>query len=334
MIDQAYAFSKKPVAYHLLKGWQDEPHAGLFRLFQEQCHFLSQSESRKAKPPSTEFLELCRKAVQQDITENNAARLWFEQHFQPYEIEKGFLTGYFEPLYQGSLTPDDRYRVPLLSLPQGWNETLPDRRAIEQGALEGHTKPVVYVKSRIEAFIIHIQGSARIALKDGKTLRLAYAGRNGHPYISIGKVLIERGEIAREDLDFKRLVQWLEDHPDQAEALMQENPSYIFFKQADLSDHKGPVGGAGFPLTEGRSLAIDRNLWPYGLPVWIEATVPAADGSLVLNRLTFAQDTGSAIQGAARADLFMGTGEAAGAQAGLIRHSARFVVFLPKGEGE
>jgi membrane-bound lytic murein transglycosylase A len=191
---------------------------------------------------------------------------------------------------------------------------------------------VLYLREPDEAFIIHVQGSARIRLTDGTVMRVAYAGRNGHPYTSIGRILVERGEIPLAEMSLERLMAWLRDHPGPARDLMRMNRSYIFFREAtELAPEDGPIGGAGVPLTPGRSLAVDRALWSYGLPVWLEGELPLSlDRTEPLGRLMIAQDTGSAIVGPARGDFFFGSGPEAGTRAGLLRHPVRFVVLRPK----
>jgi membrane-bound lytic murein transglycosylase A len=169
-------------------------------------------------------------------------------------------------------------------------------------------------------------------LPDGSALRVAYAGRNGHAYTSIGRVLVERGEIPLPEMSLERLMGWLRDHPGPARELMRLNRSYIFFRIAtELKPEDGPIGGAGVPLTPGRSLAVDRSLWSYGLPVWLDGERPLSlERSEPLRRLMIAQDTGSAIVGPARGDFYVGSGPEAGTQAGLMRHPVRFVVLRPK----
>ena len=215
--------------------------------------------------------------------------------------------------------------------PQGF-EPYPDRAAIEDGALGLGARPVVWLREPGEAFILHVQGSARIRLADGAVMRVSYAGRNGRPYTSIGRLLVQRGVMDLETMTLETLMGWLRDHPDEARALMRRNESYIFFREATgLAPEDGPIGGAGIPLVPGRSLAVDRTLWSYGLPFWLEGRLPVSlTASEPLNRLMIAHDTGSAIVGPARGDFFVGSGSAAGTQAGLLRHATRFVVLRPR----
>jgi peptidoglycan lytic transglycosylase A len=355
--------SLQPLTFGDLAGWADDDHAAAFRAFRRSCEALSgqQAELRPARNPDAALLTICRTALSiQDGSKANARR-FFEDHFAPYEVVpttgRGFLTGYYEPEFQGSRQPDASYAVPLLdrpddliTIPQGetlpglepglqaarrtpkGHEAYPDRAAIEEGALGSRAKPIVYLREPGEAFIIHVQGSARIRLTDGSVMRVAYAGRNGQPYTSIGRLLVERGEMDLETMTLEKLMGWLRDHPAEARALMRQNRSYIFFRDArELAPGDGPIGGAGIPLVPGRSLAVDRSLWTYGLPFWLEGELPLTlTEAEPMGRLMIAQDTGSAIVGPARGDFFFGSGPDAGTRAGLLRHAARFVVLQPR----
>jgi len=292
-----------------------------------------------------------------------AARTFFESHFAPFRVEpdtgSGFLTGYFEPVIAGALQPSARFSAPVLGRPDDLVtlqpgdargaldpalaaarrtatglEPYPDRAAILAGALAGRGLEQLYLRDEAEVFIVQVQGSARVRLADGGEVRLAYAGRNGHPYSSIGRILIEEGRIPREDMSLERLMGWLRANPADARRVMTANRSYVFFRREDRIDPAlGPTGGAGVPLTPGRSLAVDRGIWPYGLPVFIAsdiATLPTDEGAL--RRTMIAQDTGSAIVGPARADYFWGSGEVAGQRAGVTRHALDFTVLWPRGK--
>jgi membrane-bound lytic murein transglycosylase A len=353
----------EPLAFSDLAGWAADDHAAAFRAFRRSCeHNVAEVPAlRPALAPDGSLARVCREALAFRGPTNSSARAFFESRFSPFAIRPsegaGFLTGYYEPEFEGARDRSGPFRVPLLArpddlvtippgdrlpgldphlqaarrTPSGY-EPYPDRAEIEDGALGERAKPIVHLREPGEAFIIHVQGSARIRIPDGTTLRIAYAGRNGHPYTSIGRILVERGEIPLEAMSLERLMAWLAAHPEAARALMRQNRSYIFFREArELAAEDGPIGGAGHPLTPGRSLAVDRHIWSYGLPFWLEGVVPAgADRSEPLARLMIAQDTGSAIVGPARGDVFMGSGAEAGTRAGLLRHPARFVVLRPK----
>jgi membrane-bound lytic murein transglycosylase A len=353
----------EPLAFSELEGWRDDDHRAAFRTFRRSCDALvsGETELRPATVPGPDLLAVCRRAVAMPDPDRDAARLFFEEAFAPFAVVppsgQGFLTGYYEPEFEGSRTKSRDFAVPLLArpedlvtIPQGETlpgidpglqaarrtssgyEPYPDRAAIEGGALGALAHPIVYLREPGEAFIIHVQGSARIRLPDGSVMRVAYAGRNGQPYTSIGRLLVERGEMDPGTMTLERLLGWLHAHREPARALMQENRSYIFFREAsELPSDAGPIGGAGIPLTAGRSLAVDRTLWSYGLPFWLEGELPLTlDAAEPLRRLMIAQDTGSAIVGPARGDFFFGSGKQAGTRAGLLRHRPRFVVLLPR----
>jgi membrane-bound lytic murein transglycosylase A len=253
---------------------------------------------------------------------------------------EGFLTGYYEPIVEGSLTASRDFTAPVLARPDNLESLspYPSRAAIEVGAIEGFTAPVVWLRDRVEVFLVQVQGSARVRLADGRVLQLVYAGRNGQPYTSIGRILIESGEIAETDMSLATLKHWIRAHGqnqyDAGLELMQRNKSYVFFTLQEHSDPAvGPTGGQGAGLTALRSIAIDRAIWPYGLPFWIAADLPWQSSSVSpFRHLMIAQDTGSAIVGPARVDIFFGSGDDAGARAGDIRHAGDVVVLLPAGE--
>jgi membrane-bound lytic murein transglycosylase A len=346
------------VAFDDLRGFAGDDHLAAWNAFQKSCrHSLAGVAAvRIGAAPSPAFLQLCAdvEKLPQPATAAEA-RHRFQTFFKPYRIapvpganpyDDGFLTGYYEPEVAGSLQQTQEFSEPILSLPDdiayaSSNATdapaiLPTRSEIDGGALKGRANPVLFVRDGIEAFMIQVQGSARVRLSDGTLVRLGYAGRNGHPYTSIGKALVDDGEIPMSEMSLNRLKAWVRDNGQDANAagrkLMQRNRSYVFFKRSDtLSPDQGPIGGEGVELTPLRSIAVDRRLWAYGLPFWIDAELPAAENATTqLRRLMIAQDTGTAIVGAARADIFYGTGEQAGIAAGNIRHRGTFYVLLPR----
>lgn len=295
------------------------------------------------------------------------AQDFFTRHFEPQVVSAGdaFFTGYYEPIVAGALTRSAAFCAPLLARPADlvsfapddsrpdWARDLaaarigpggalspyPARPAIEAAAENGAFEPLVWLRDWVEVFLIHVQGSARVRLPDGRRLRLTYAGRNGHSYTSIGRILAESGAIAPEAMSLDRLKAWLRDSG-QAEgqpgrALMARNASYIFFEATPDTDEAGPIGGAGVPLAALTSIAVDRTRWCYGLPFIIDALLPwAGPDATPFRRVTIAQDTGSAIVGPARVDLFLGSGPEAGRLAGGIRHRGSLSVLLPRGAPE
>jgi membrane-bound lytic murein transglycosylase A len=232
------------------------------------------------------------------------------------------------------------FSAPVRGRPDNLNAVAPypDRAAIEAGAIERHSAAIVWLRDQVEVFLAQVQGSARVRLADGGLLRLAYAGRNGHPYTSIGRILIDTGEIAEADLSLATLKQWVrargQNPGDAGAALMHRNKSYVFFSlRQECEPANGPIGGQGISLTALRSVAVDRAIWTYGLPFWIDADLPwRGSCPSPFRRLMIAQDTGSAITGPARADIFFGSGDDAGARAGDIRHAGDVVVLLPAEE--
>jgi membrane-bound lytic murein transglycosylase A len=257
-------------------------------------------------------------------------RGFLERRFRPVPLGTGLLTGYYEPELRGSEGPGGGYPVPLHGLPPEGPLRLLDRAAIEAGGLAGQGLELAWVDDPVDAFFLQIQGSGRIRLADGRVLRLGYAGRNDHPYHAIGRSLIARGAIAREAMSMQAIRAWLgAAPPGEAAALLRENPAYIFFRPIPgLPPEAGPIGTLGVPLTPGRSLAVDPAFIPLGAPVFLTTRDPL-DGRPI-ERLVVAQDTGGAIRGPARGDLFWGWGEAAAARAGLMREEARLVLLLPR----
>lgn len=304
----------QPISFSQLDGWAQDDHAAALAAFKVSC-----------SKPTKAIAAPCQRA--KSVGPANA-RAFFEAEFVPHVIEAdGFLTGYFEPEMSGSLRQTAQHSAPALSLPTGNRSNLPERAAIEQGALAGRSRALLYMDP-IDLFVTQVQGSARIRLTDGSVVRLAYAGKNEKPYTAVGKVLVDRGIMRLEDVTMDRIVAWMRANPSASGELIRQNRSYVFFRINDtLGADAGPIGGQGVPLTAGRSLAVDRKRWSYGLPMWVETDVPDLGR---LRRLTVAQDTGTAIVGDARADLYLGTGQTAGLQAGRVRHPMRLVVLVPR----
>ncbi|MGE0231697.1 MAG: murein transglycosylase A [Flavobacteriaceae bacterium] len=341
----------EPVAFADLSGWGRDNPAQALKAFRHSC----------AKSSSGRFAGACAAAGGAGLSAG-AARAFFEKWFEPFRVApakgKGFVTGYFEPELEGSLEPDAHYRYPLLARPDdlkdidpdkpprgvarglraarrtaaGW-EAYPTRAEIETGALGPAPEAVVYLEDPVDAFFVQIQGSARIHLPDESIMRVGFAGRNGHPYTPVGRVLIDEGLMRKEELTADRLRDWLKSHPAEAERIMRRNESYIFFRELPVGDPSlGPVGAAGVPLTPLRSIAVDHKVHAYGTPVFLSGDLPVGPGGAMLGigQLMIAQDTGSAIVGAARGDIFFGAGDAAGFIAGLVQHEVDFYVLLPK----
>lgn len=290
----------------------------------------------------------CEAALARNAPDEDAARAFFERHFLPVEVsEAGFLTGYYEAEAMGSLAPDPAFPVPVYGKPDelvrftpaeeerlgrrygkyvnGMPQPFLSRAEIEAGGLPGG-RVLVWLSSWVDAFFIHIQGSGRVRLADGSVLRLAYAGKNGAPYTPIGRHFIEAGLATPATMSMQFLRQWLVQNPREGLAIMRRNESYIFFREAPITDPElGPPGAEQVQLTAWRSLAVDRAFWAFGTPLWLSTQM---DGQ-PFRQLMVAQDTGSAIRGIARADVFCGHGEQAARIAGGLKSPARLVALLP-----
>jgi len=344
------ASSLTRLAFSELAGFCQDDHLKAFKVFARSCGAIVEKSPplRRTIACSAALEAIAHEALVQDFSDGKQARRFFEVHFQPYRIAApcagagttGFLTGYYEPIVEGSLTRSRDFPVPVLARPDNLAALAPypDRAAIEAGVIDRHTAPLVWLRDHAEVFLVQVQGSARVRLADGRIVRLLYAGRNCQPYTSIGRILIECGEIAEADMSLAALKLWIRAHGqnpgDAGFELMQRNKSYVFFSlgEEDKAD-RGPIGGQGVSLTALRSLAIDRTIWAYGLPFWIAAELPWRERTpSPFRRLMIAQDTGSAITGPVRCDVFFGSGDDAGARAGDIRHVGEVIVLLPIGE--
>ena len=357
-----------PVAYSDVGGWDGDDHAAAFAAFRRSCERITDVEKARGEAGGGghkphRLANVCRKAlVLGTLTDGAEAREFFEIHFTPHRLpgEKlsGFVTGYYEPELKGSRSRSARFSVPVYRVPDDLVQLFPDserarrnhemtagrttaegivpyydRKEIEQGALEGRSLEILWLDDWADAFYMHVQGSGRVALEEGGHVRLAYAAKNGHSYTAIGKLLIERGEIAPEKMSMLAVREWLEENPSKARELMWENRSFIFFRELSETEAVlGPSGAQGVALTPLRSLAVDTSIHALGTPVWVNAPELDVHGRHGFARLMIAQDAGSAIRGAMRGDIFWGSGPAAGDLAGATRHAAEFTVLIPKGD--
>ena len=299
-----------------LQGWADDDHAAAFEVFRSTCGDLDDPDWRA----------LC--AMAEDAGD---ARQFFELFFRPVMITDGaapLFTGYFEPELDGALTRSAQFSHPVYALPPEVPKDRPwlTRREIVGGAaLEGRGLEIAWVDDPVELFFLQVQGSGRIRLPDGRKIRVGYGGANGHPYSSIGQELVRRGTYAAHQVSADVIRNWVRRNPEAGQELLFHNDSYVFFREvSDVPADKGPLGAMNRSITTLRSIAVDPAHVPLGAPVWIEK-----GGAAPMHRLMVAQDTGSAIKGAQRADIFFGTGDEAGHRAGRIRDSGRMVVLLP-----
>jgi membrane-bound lytic murein transglycosylase A len=354
-----------PVAWSDIAGWNEDDHLQAYRAFRISCQQISAQPAPSADPRALgiSLREPCRAARAADVPDNARAKAFFEQQFLPLRIsrlgeDQGFVTGYYEPVLDGSRTPTDVYTVPLYRRPSnlfvrgfrqsdaglpnkgevfrkiGRRKLLPyyDRAEIEDGAIAGRGLEICWLKSQTDLLFAQIQGSARIRLEDGSTIRINYDAHNGYPYTAVGRILIDRGIIPKEQMSMQRIREWMEQNPDGANELRRQNRSYVFFREVQLSDKDEAVGAQGVPLTPGRSIAVDRALHVYGTPFFIEGELPieSAQSRTPFRRLMVAQDTGSAITGPARADIYYGAGAEAGRVSGRFRHNMRFAMLVPR----
>lgn len=356
------------IAYERIPGWMADDHAAALDAFLVSCRKLGRPPEPDDPPvlPDkawivTELVRICDVAEAMPESERSnreAARQFFERWFDPFNVRgprAGRLTGYYEPEVDGSLERSAEYDVPvfrrppdLVSLvdgggavpPGGWTAMRNDngklvpyftRAEIDDGALDDKGLELLYLASPVDAFFMHIQGSGRVRLPDGRVMRIGFDGKNGYPFTPIARVMLKRGLVRKEDLALARMKAWLAADPERGRKIMQENKSYIFFKERkELSPEMGPVGGQDVPLTPGRSLAVDPAYNPLGLPIFVVSPGMKHAGKRGFRRLMIAQDIGSAIKGPERGDVFWGSGDAAGRSAGRTNHPGHFVVLLPR----
>ena len=366
----------EPIEWNALSGWRTDDHAAAFATFLASCRRLLRTNLRDGEKRSMSFalMQVCRRALAAGRSVEDQARIFFEHNFRPLRITKlgdsaGFLTGYYEPIVDGSRFPTGIFKVPIYRRPPDLvpprNSTGPDfpnkgqslrrtpsgalvpyydRGEIRDGALDGKHLEICWIKNQSDALTIQIEGSARVRLEDGTILRINYDAHNGYPFVPVSRILIERKIIPREQMSVERIREWMRDNPQSAEEVLRQNRSFVFFRIVGLSDERQPkdaqdpqhdqeaVGAQGVPLTPGRSIAVDSALHVYGTPFFIQADLPLTDEKRRVNfdRLMIAQDTGSAIVGPARADIFWGAGDRAGQLAGHIHQPGNFALLVPR----
>jgi membrane-bound lytic murein transglycosylase A len=341
----------KPGQWTDLPGWRDDDVTPAFAAFKESCSAISHQARWRAA---------CAAAQPLASPGNNEARAYFEQQFTPFQVvnpdatTQGIITGYYEPLLSGSREFKAPYVFPLYAPPD--DLLVIDLAAVEpqlkglhlRGRLEGNRvvpyltraeidqansplkgKELFYTDDAVELFFLQIQGSGRLRLDNGEIVRVGYADQNGFPYKSIGRYLVDQGELKLEQASMQGIKAWGRAHPDRLQELLNHNPSYVFFRETK-NQGDAPAGALGVPLTPQRSIAVDARVIPLGSPVFMATTMP--DSAEPLNRLMLAQDTGGAIRGAVRADMFWGFGPDAGRLAGKMRQTGALWVLLPHGE--
>lgn len=366
----------EPIEWNALKSWSVDDHAAAFATFLASCRPLlrsSLSEGKK-RPMYPALVDVCRRALAAGRPTDDQARLFLERNFRPLRITRlgdnaGLLTGYYEPIVDGSRFPTGIFKVPIYrrppdlvpprhsfapgfpnrgqSLRRTDNGTLVpyyDRSEILDGALDGKHLEICWIKNQPDALTIQIQGSARVRLEDGVMLRINYDGHNGYPFMPLSRILIERNIIPREEMSLDRIREWARANPQSAGELLRQNRSFMFFRIVGLTDdrrsagfqetprERQAIGAQGISLTPGRSIAVDNALHVYGTPFFIDADLPLTDEKRAgrFDHLMIAQDTGSAIVGPARADIFWGAGDRAGQLASHVHHPGNVAMLLPR----
>jgi len=344
------------VNWSQIDGWSDDSTHEVWSAFLNSC---------KARGSRPEWLAVCAAAKQQTIIDPAGARHFFEAQFTAYRLLKdkdtqrardtGLITGYYEPLLYGARSPAPTFTVALYAPPDDLltidlADLYPELKGKTlRGRLQGkkvvpyysraeldnspllNGKELVWVDNALDAFYLQVQGSGRVQLIDGQTIRLAYADQNGHPYRSIGRYLVDKGELTVVQATAEGIRSWIETHPARTHEVLDSNPSMVFFREEAIVDpNEGPKGALGVPLTPGRSLAVDPSYIPLGAPVFLATTYPATDTPL--RRLMMAQDTGGAIKGRVRADFFWGFGKPAQEAAGRMRQDGQLWLLWPKGQ--
>ncbi len=359
-------FALRPVLFENMPGWQADDPQPLFEMM-GRCHdHITRIKPYRIGSSGVDPMALASifaEAKQHAAASGAEARAFFEERFQPCRIETadgkaGFVTGFYEPEVEVSDRPDALWCHPFYrrpedlidldetnrppdmdasvvfaqKLPDGRIADFPDRRAIDEGYLDHQGLEIAWAKSRVDVFFAHIQGAARLRYRDGTMRRITYAAKSGHAFSAIGRHLVDQGEISPADISMGSIRAWLAEHPDQVSAVLWKNRSYIFFRQARVaSDDLGPVAAAKVALVAGRSLAVDRLVHTFSTPFFVYSeSLRHLDAGKPFARLMMALDTGSAIVGPSRGDIFTGSGEMAGDLAGNIRNDADFYTLIPK----
>lgn len=359
----------KPVSFNALPGWDASDSRSSLKAFQTSCRaFLRQPANKEVGSlhvplKAKDWWPSCRAALKLSNATESQAKFFFEAWFQPAMLEdskplEGIFTGYYVPVHQGSLTKTAQYNVPIYGLPNNWvrfrlkdfDNNLPDRKIV--GRIEGHAivpfhtraeinkgaiskvAPVlVWLDSEVDRLFLEIQGSGFIKLPDGSSMFIGYAGENGAAYSSIASVLIGRGVMTRDTASMQKIKAYFEEHPEQMREVIEHNKSFVFFSKQKKSI---AMGAQGVYLTPEYSMAVDRAWIPLGMPLWLNTTKPVEDLTVAesepFNRLFVAQDTGGAIRGPIRGDVFWGTGKKAGAIAGRMKNKGVYWLFLPRKE--
>lgn len=360
--DAADSMVLSPIAWNRVPGWNGANFQAALPVFYKSCDKLAARKpddgfgGQPIMGTVADWRRICQQAKQIPAADRTKLKYFFETRLEAFIAggdsgAEGLITGYYEPELRGSWTPSESFRYPIYSVPKDLislrlgdfapelgertitgrlvgDRFLPyhDRAGIDAGALAGRQQEILWVDSAIDVFFLHVQGSGKVVMPDGSNVRVGFAGRNGWPYTAIGRELVRLRQLRREDVTLQSIRGWLQNNPLAAPQVMATNQSYIFFR---VIEGAGPIGAQGLPLTPGRSVAVDRRFIPLGTMLWLDTHDPLAPAR-PLRRLVVAQDTGSAIKGVVRGDLFFGFGPEAGARAGRMKHPGRFYLLLPR----
>lgn len=327
-----------PVAWSDLPGWQEDDLTAAWPAWKRSCEGLS-----KRNPSGLNWKTACAAAANVNINSSDAIRLYFQSYMKVMEIRHqsgasagsvhGLVTGYYEPYLNGSRKKGGAYQTPIHRYPDAWRDKKPSALPTRAELLSGNQlkgQEIVWVDDPVAAAFLHVQGSGRIRMDDGKVIRIGFAGTNDQPFKSFAQWLLDRKEVTRATATMQGIQAWAEKNPKRVQEMLNANPRYVFFRElpASYDASVGPIGSLGVPLTAERSIAIDTKALPLGAPIFLDTTYPLSKKPI--QRLMMAQDTGSAIIGAVRADFYWGTGDEAGSYAGRMKQQGRMWVFLPK----
>jgi membrane-bound lytic murein transglycosylase A len=343
------------LSFDKLDGWKNDDQVQAFGAYLNSCDAIKHATKamRAARPIYSGLYNACEKAIAlaaAGSVDTGAARKFFEENFKPVRVlppmhtygyytgADGFYTGYYEPEVIGSRIKTGEFNIPLYGVPAkvaGKKSTVfsqYDRVDIEKGALAGKNLEICWVRNPVDAFFAQIQGSTRVQLGDGGLLRLNYIASNGKPYTPVGRLLIDEGVFTPQEMSMDKIREYMEANPEEGKALREKNRSYVFFSKTTLAPYEEPLGAQGIPLTPGRSIAVDPKIHVYGTPIWIDAKFPLKSDAPedTFQHLMVAQDTGSAIRGPARADIYFGHGPDIPSIAGRIKQFGKFVMLVPK----
>ena len=321
------------VSWQALPGWQDDDVSQAWPAWLKSCDAL------RKRSGEVNWRQVCTQAASISSRDTQSIRRYFESNFQAYEVrnssgsDTGLITGYYEPVMNGSLTRTSTFTVPLYAYPNAWKKSRPNpgptrAELMSSGVLQG--SEIAWVQDPVAAASMQIQGSGKIRLQDGRVLRLGFAGTNEQPFKSFAQWLLDRKEITRSEASMQGISQWAKQNPDRVNEMLNSNPRFVFFKElpGNVDADLGPNGALGVPLTAERSIAIDLQAMPLGAPVFLATTKPLSNQSL--QKLVMAQDTGKAIVGGVRADYYWGSGEAAGEMAGRMKQNGKMWLLLPR----